>query len=70
MNNAVVTNKKASKIKKFYVLQIAFLLNFVGIVSVSLSYNSIALSHVIAKSFIILAKYFPLLQLHVEGFQI
>ena len=37
---------------------------------VSSSYDSIISSHVITESSIILAKYFPFSQLHVEGFQI
>ena len=47
-----------------------FLLKFVGIAFVSLSYDSIISSHIIAELSIILAKYLPFLQLHVEGFQI
>ena len=41
-----------------------FLLKFV-----SLSYESTTSSHIIAESFIILAKYFPFSQIHVAGFQ-
>ena len=39
-------------------------------VFISLSYDSMTLSHIIAESSIILAKYFPFSQLHVEGLQI
>ena len=61
-------SKSASKIKKFYVLQNALkikILKFVGIVFVS----SIC-SCVITELSIIIAKHFPFLQEHVEGFQI
>ena len=50
-----------------------FPLKYVGIVFVSSLYYSSISSYVIAESsitpVIILAKYFPFLQLHVEGFQ-
>ena len=60
MSNAIVINKNSSKIVP--VLEVAFFpLKFI-----SLSNDSIITSHVIAKSSIILAKYFPFLQLHVE----
>ena len=42
---------------------------FIKIAFVSLLYDSITSSHKIPESYIILAKYFLLLQLHVEGFQ-
>ena len=47
--------------------------NFVSwydLASASSLYDSITSSHIIAESSIILAKYFPLSQLHVVGFQI
>ena len=71
----MVIDKKASKIYKFCVLQIIFFsLRFVGIVFVSssfdLGFTSIISSHVITELSIIIAKYFPILQLHGEGFQI
>ena len=47
--------------------------NFVSwydLASASSLYDSITSSHIIAESSIILAKYFPLSQLHVAGFQI
>ena len=55
-----------------YILQIAFFsLKFVKTVFVSSSYDlgSAILSHVTTELSIILAKYLPFLQLHVEGFQ-
>ena len=57
---------------RFFILKIAFfVLKFVVITNfVSSSYDSIISSHVITKSSIILAKYFPFSQLHVAGFQI
>ena len=64
INNAIVIKKNASKIQKFYVLQVVFSsLKFVGIAFVSSSYDS---SHV--ESSIMLAKYFSFSQLHVVGF--
>ena len=55
---------------RFFILKIAFfVLKFVVVVFVSSSYDSIISSHVINKSSIILAKYFPFPQLHVAGFQ-
>ena len=53
---------------EFYRLQ--FLLKFVGIVSVSLLFDSIVSSYVIAKSSIILTKSFQFSQIHVPGLQI
>ena len=54
---------------KHYILQVAFFsLKFVGIVSVSSSYDSITSSH-IAELSIILAKYFPFSQKHAAGFE-
>ena len=53
---------------EFYRLQ--FLLKFVGIVSVSLLFDSIVSSYVIAKSSIILTKSFQFLQIYVPGLQI
>ena len=56
---------------RFFILKIAFfVLKFVVLAFVSSSYDSIISSHVITKSSIILAKYFPFSQLHVAGFQI
>ena len=53
---AMVANKKASKIKNFFVLQIAFVsIKFVVTVFVS---SSIISLHVIAEFSIILTKYF------------
>ena len=48
---------------------LCFLMKFVGIVFISSSYDFITSSQIIAESSIILAKYFPFLQLHVAGFQ-
>ena len=62
----MIINKMASKIKKFVFYRLFLSLKFVEIVFVS----SIISSHVITESSIILAKYLPFLQLHVEGFQI
>ena len=63
----MIINKKASKIQKFCLLQVIFFsLKFVGIVFVS----SVISSQAITESLIIIAKYFPFLQLHVAGFQI
>ena len=75
INNAMVFNKKASKLYKFCVLQVVFFsLQFVGIVFVSSSFDlvsaSIISSHVITELTVILAKYFPFSQLHIEEFQI
>ena len=65
----MVINKNASKIYKFCVLQVVFSsLKLVGTVFVSLSYESIISSHVIAQSSIILAKLFPFSQLNVAEF--
>ena len=47
-----------------------FSLKFVGTVFVSLSYDCITSSRIIAESSITLPKYFPFSQPHVEGFQI
>ena len=58
INNAVIINKKESKIYKFYSLK------FVGTVFVS----SIISSHVATESSIILAKYLPFLHLLITGF--
>ena len=71
INNDIVINKNASRIKSFYILQFAFFsLKFVGIVSVSSFYGFTISSQVIVESTIVLAKYFPFSQLHVAGFQI
>ena len=52
------------------VFQVAFFsLKFVKIIFASLSYDSIILSHEIAESSIMLAKFFPFSQLHVAEFQ-
>ena len=68
----MVINKTASKIYKIFVLQILQFYNlFFGIVFVSSSFDLASASasrislHVITESSIILAKYFPLLPLHV-----
>ena len=64
----MVINKKASKIYKFFVSQIVFFsIKFCVTIFVS---SSIISSHVIVESSIMLAKYFPFLQLHVAWFQI
>ena len=65
----MVINKKDVKYRKFtfYRLLSIVSLKFVGTVFVSLSRDSIILSHVMAKSSIILAKYFLFLQLDVAG---
>ena len=75
INNAMIMNKKASKISKFFILQIVFFsFKFVVTVFVSLLHDvaaaSITLSQVITKSSIILAKYLLFSQLHVAGVQI
>ena len=71
INNAILINKNASKIYKFFVLHVVFFsLKFVGTVFVSLSDDSMISVHKNAESSKILAKYYPLLQLHVAGFQI
>ena len=63
-----------AKYRNFVFYRLLFSLKFVGAVFVSLTFNiasaSIISSHSIAESSIILAKYFPFLQLHVAGFQI
>ena len=67
INNGLIINKKPSKMYKFCVSQVIFFpLKFVEADFVS----SITLSCVITESSIILAKYFPFLQVHVTGFQI
>ena len=71
----MVINKNASKIYKFFVLRIVFCsLKFVVTDFVSSSFDlastSIIPSHVITELSIILAKHFPCLQLHEEGFQV
>ena len=53
---------------EFYRLQ--FLLKFVGIVSVSLLFDSVVSLYIIAKSSIILAKSCQFSQIHVPGLQI
>ena len=66
----MVIKKKASKIAKFCLLQvILFSLKFVSSLF-GLAYVSIISSHLITELSIILSKYFPFLQLHVEEFQI
>ena len=63
----MVINKKVDKTEKLSILQVAFLsLKFIVIVFV----GSIILSHVAAKSSIILFKYSPFSQKHVLEFQI
>ena len=70
INNAIVIIKNASKIQTFCILQVVFFsLKFVGIVFVSLLHDSVISSHLIAESSIIVAKYFPFLQLDVVVFQ-
>ena len=54
-------------IRNFFVLQISFFL-FKFVVTVFVSFPIIS-SHVITELSIILAKYLPVLQLHVAGFQ-
>ena len=67
-NDAMVRNKKTSKKWKFCPLQvIQFSLKLVWIVFISSSYDSITSLHVITESYIILAKYFPFLQISVLG---
>ena len=64
-------NKNASKIQKYRVLQVTFFsLKFVRIVFISSSNEFITSAHVIIEPSIILAKYFPFLQLNAAGFQI
>ena len=59
--------KKANKVQKSFVLQIAFVsLKFGGTALVS----SMMSSHIITESLIIRAKYLPFSQLHVAGFKI
>ena len=52
----------------FFLVKICW--NLLKLVFAFLSYDFITSSHIIAESFIILAKYFPFSQLHIEGFQI
>ena len=70
----MISNKKASKIKKFLFCRLILSLKFVGTVSVSSPYDlasaSIISSHIIPELSIILAKHLPFSQLHVAGFQI
>ena len=67
INNAMLINKIASKIKKFFTLKVTFFsFKFVGTVFVSSTISS----HVFTESSIILAKYFLVSQLHVAGFDI
>ena len=68
INNNIVTNKKAIKISK--VFQVTFFpLKFVKIVFSFSLYELIISPLVIAESFIILAKYFQFLQIHLLRFQ-
>ena len=68
INNNIVTNKKSIKISK--VFQVTFFpLKFVKIVSSFSLYELIISPLVIAESFIILAKYFQFLQIHLLRFQ-
>ena len=61
------------KYRNFALFHVVFFsLKFVlsyDLASASSLYDSITSSHIIAESSIILAKYFPLPQLHVAGFQ-
>ena len=72
INNAIVINKKASKISKYFVLQVAFLSSkFVGTVFVGTVFVVFIIqSHVITELSAILAKYLLFLQLHVAGLEI
>ena len=65
INNAMIINKKTSKIYKFFEIL------FVGTVFVkTLFVVSIILSQVITELSIILSKYLPFLEIHIAGFQI
>ena len=61
-------NKKASKTRKVFVLQIAFF--FFIKIGCNCFLSSIILLHVITESSVIFAEYLPFLQLHLAGFQI
>ena len=65
----MVLIKKASKVQKSFVLQIAFFsLKFVGTIFVSST--SIISSHRFTESSVMLAKYLPFLQIDVAELQI
>ena len=67
INNATVINEKASKIQKYFVLQITFdIIKFVGTVIAS----PIISSHATNESSIIRAKYLPFSKLNAGAFQI
>ena len=73
----MVTNIKASKIYKFFVLQVTFfLLKFVGMLFAgnvfvgAILVPSVTSSRIITESSIILLAYLPFSQVHVEGLQI
>ena len=75
ISNVAVINKRASKMWKFFILQITFFSSkFVGIVFagtvfvIVLFVASIILLHVTTESSIMLFAYLPLLQPHVTGF--
>ena len=75
ISNVAVINKRASKIWKFFILQITFFSSkFVGIVFAGTVFVivhfvvSIILLHVTTESSIMLFAYLPLLQPHVAGF--
>ena len=67
INNTMRINKKASKTRKVFVLQIAFFFIKIGC---NCFLSSIILLHVITESSVIFAEYLPFLQLHLAGFQI
>ena len=64
----MLISKKASKILKLFVLQIAFfsLTSF----NCYCSFFNNFITHIITESSVILAKYFPLSQIHVAGLQL
>ena len=70
IKNAIVINKNAKKYRNFVFYR--FLSFHSNLLEQFLFFRQMNLlpHHAIAESYIIFAKYFPFLQLHVEGFQV